>query len=48
MKTVTSSAVTFKRPHPVLNVMPSDHFGVASTLLPTRIQGWLRRQRTSV
>jgi endonuclease/exonuclease/phosphatase family metal-dependent hydrolase len=39
----TSSAVTFKRRHASLDVLPSDHFGMAVTLVPTRIHGWLKK-----
>ncbi len=41
----TSSVVTFQRRHPSRGILPSDHFGVASTLVPTRIHGWLRQEQ---
>ena len=44
----TSSAVTFKRRHPLCGILPSDHFGVACTLVPTRIHGWLRQEQMVV
>jgi len=41
----TSSVVTFKRHHPSSGILPSDHYGVASTLVPARIHGWLRQEQ---
>jgi endonuclease/exonuclease/phosphatase family metal-dependent hydrolase len=38
----TSSAVVFKVPKPETGVLASDHFGVATTLVPVRMHGWLR------
>jgi endonuclease/exonuclease/phosphatase family metal-dependent hydrolase len=44
----TSSVVTFKRRHPSRGILPSDHYGVACTLVPTRIHGWLRQEQAVV
>ena len=44
----TSSTVTFKRRHPSRGILPSDHYGVACTLVPARIHGWLRQEQAIV
>jgi endonuclease/exonuclease/phosphatase family metal-dependent hydrolase len=44
----TSSVVTFKRRQPSRGILPSDHFGVAATLVPTRIHGWLKQEQAVV
>jgi endonuclease/exonuclease/phosphatase family metal-dependent hydrolase len=43
----TSSAVVFKAPQPETGVLASDHFGVATTLVPARMHGWLRIEGAS-
>ena len=35
-----SSAVVLKTPDPTTGALPSDHYGVATTLMPLRIQSW--------
>jgi endonuclease/exonuclease/phosphatase family metal-dependent hydrolase len=44
----TSPAVVFKTPHPESSILPSDHYGVATTLVPTRMHGWLRQESSLV
>jgi endonuclease/exonuclease/phosphatase family metal-dependent hydrolase len=44
----TSSTVTFKRRHASRGILPSDHYGVACTLVPARIHGWLRQEQAVV
>ena len=44
----TSPAVVFKTPQPESGVLPSDHYGVATTLVPTRMHGWLRHESSLV
>jgi endonuclease/exonuclease/phosphatase family metal-dependent hydrolase len=43
----TSSAVVLKNREPRSGVLPSDHYGVATTLVPLRVPGW-RGERTLV
>jgi endonuclease/exonuclease/phosphatase family metal-dependent hydrolase len=43
----TSSAVVLKNSEPSSGVLPSDHYGVATTLVPLRVPGW-RGERTLV
>jgi endonuclease/exonuclease/phosphatase family metal-dependent hydrolase len=43
----TSSAVVLKNRDPRSGVLPSDHYGVATTLVPLRVPGW-RGERTLV
>jgi endonuclease/exonuclease/phosphatase family metal-dependent hydrolase len=43
----TSSAVVLKNSEPRSGVLPSDHYGVATTLVPLRVPGW-RGERTLV
>jgi endonuclease/exonuclease/phosphatase family metal-dependent hydrolase len=38
----TSWTVVLKKPQPETGVLASDHFGVATTLVPARMHGWLR------
>jgi endonuclease/exonuclease/phosphatase family metal-dependent hydrolase len=41
----TSAAVTFKRRHPSRGMLPSDHFGVAATMVPTRVHRWFKQEQ---
>jgi endonuclease/exonuclease/phosphatase family metal-dependent hydrolase len=43
----TSSAVVLKNRHPDSGALPSDHYGVATTLVPLRVPAW-RQERTLV
>ena len=43
----TSSAVVLKNRDPSSGALPSDHYGVATTLVPLRVPGW-RQERTLV
>jgi endonuclease/exonuclease/phosphatase family metal-dependent hydrolase len=43
----TSSAVVLKNRDPKSGALPSDHYGVATTLVPLRVPGW-RQERTLV
>jgi endonuclease/exonuclease/phosphatase family metal-dependent hydrolase len=39
-----SSAVVLKNPDPKTKTLPSDHYGVATTLVPLRMPAWRREQ----
>jgi len=39
-----SSAVVMKNPDPKTGTLPSDHYGVATTLMPLRMPAWRREQ----
>ena len=44
----TSSAVVLNRPEPESGVLPSDHYGLATTMMTLPMQNWLDRRRASL
>jgi len=46
--TFASSAVVLNRPEPKSGVLPSDHFGVATTMMTLPVKGWRNRNEVSL
>jgi endonuclease/exonuclease/phosphatase family metal-dependent hydrolase len=46
--TFASSAVVLNRPEPNSGILPSDHFGVATTMMTLRVRGWRNRNQVSL